>query len=573
MPKIFISYRRKSWGFTHRLADDLRERLDAEVFVDTDSIDQADFERSIVTHLRASDAVLLVVSETTFADSIHRDDDWVRREIRETLTLGLPLVLVCVDGLLPPSGLPEDIKDIARRQGINFYPEYFTPAVEKLTDFVTRVSPVRRKGITGSASINLAPDTLTASAVVESPPERTIDGKTTLDEALKLLEDGDYNKAIFLLDELRYSGFKSRFVIIEDLLAQAQQHQELAERRRTAQLEYEEISALVKRRFAREQGLKAFRQWFTDFSDLAAELDTENLRTAPSSTTSLFSRPVDGSMLTPGSRRTDDKGVPMVYVPPGTLLMGSTSQQVNEAVAQAKQENKDAKRQWYERELPQHEVVIASGFWLDLHPVTNEAYARFVKEGGYKERSFWTPGGWEWVQSNKKTEPKEYDKFGDPQQPRVGVTWFEAYAYCQWRGGRLPTEGEWEWAARGPENRIYPWGNTFDANRVIYDKNSGGKTSPVGSGVRSSGASWVGALDMSGNVWEWCSTLYQPYPYRVDDGREGLEDSTNVRVLRGGSWWNYGSSVLRAPFRNWFLPYDEGFDWGFRCARSYNSEF
>ena len=116
----------------------LSDSTDKYVFVDADSIDQADFEHAIVTHLHSSDAVLLVVSETTFADRIHRDDDWVRREIREALTLGLPLVLVCVEGLLPPSGLPEDIKDVTRKQGVNFYPEYFTPAVEKLTDFVTR---------------------------------------------------------------------------------------------------------------------------------------------------------------------------------------------------------------------------------------------------------------------------------------------------------------------------------------------------------------------------------------------------------------------------------------------------
>src|SRR5262245_19419160 len=118
MSKLFISYRRESWGFTHRLADDLRERLDAEVFVDMDSIDQADFEASIVNHLRNSNAVLLIVSETTFADRIHRDDDWVRREIRETLEHNIPLTLVCVDGLLPPSGLPDDIKDVARMRGV-----------------------------------------------------------------------------------------------------------------------------------------------------------------------------------------------------------------------------------------------------------------------------------------------------------------------------------------------------------------------------------------------------------------------------------------------------------------------
>src|SRR5690606_7996748 len=102
MAHIFISYRRKSWPFTHRLAEELYRRLDAEIFVDFTGVDEADFEHAILRNLRESDAVLLVVSEHTFAaDRIHRDNDWVRREIREALVHHKQLILVCVDGLLP----------------------------------------------------------------------------------------------------------------------------------------------------------------------------------------------------------------------------------------------------------------------------------------------------------------------------------------------------------------------------------------------------------------------------------------------------------------------------------------
>jgi len=268
-----------------------------------------------------------------------------------------------------------------------------------------------------------------------------------------------------------------------------------------------------------------------------------------------------------GDRWTDPLGVPMVYVPAGEFLMGSTQQQVNEAFEQGKKENKDAKIEWYSDQMPQHRQSVAAPFWLDLTPVTNSEYARFTEAGGYRNAAYWTEPGWAWAQKENKTGAVAYDGFLEPQQPRVGVTWFEAYAYCHWRGGRLPTEAEWEWAARGPENRIYPWGSAFVAANVIYGRKNGNMTAVVGEGIRKAGASWVGALDMSGNVWDWCSTLYEPYPYAFDDKRESIQNGNRTCVLRGGSW-NNNSSYLRAANRNGNSPDIEFNFVGFRCVRS-----
>ncbi|MFL5699868.1 MAG: TIR domain-containing protein [Ktedonobacteraceae bacterium] len=142
--KIFISYRRKSWPFVHLLVEKLRERIKGDIFVDYTSIDDTDFERSILRHLRESDIVLVVVTELTFVfDRIHNDDDWVRREIALALDLKKPIILIRVDNLLPPppSNLPDNIRNITRMQGIAFYPEYFDAAVWKLAEFITGVVP------------------------------------------------------------------------------------------------------------------------------------------------------------------------------------------------------------------------------------------------------------------------------------------------------------------------------------------------------------------------------------------------------------------------------------------------
>jgi formylglycine-generating enzyme required for sulfatase activity len=239
------------------------------------------------------------------------------------------------------------------------------------------------------------------------------------------------------------------------------------------------------------------------------------------------------------------RGVSMVAVPGGVLNMGQ-----GEGL---------------------HEVPIKP-FYIDLTPVTNEAYAAFIHDGGYMEQKYWTKAGWRWLQQKNEKRPQDHGADGflgvfvgtfmDPQQPRVGVTWHEAYAYCKWRGGRLPTEAEWEWAARGPQGYTYPWGNTFEATHASYWGRLVTGTSKVD--AHPEGASWIGALDMSGNVWEWVSSLYEPYPYAPADSRED-PDSDAERVIRGGSWSN-NADQLQASHRGHVLPAHEENTVGFRCA-------
>lgn len=212
-------------------------------------------------------------------------------------------------------------------------------------------------------------------------------------------------------------------------------------------------------------------------------------------------------------------GVPMVLVPGGCFMMGS-----NERID----------------EQPVHEVCV-DAFWIDKTEVTQ---ADFERLGGQKARA---------------------NGFDGAQRPVERITWFEARDFCAARGGQLPTEAQWEYAARGPDALVYPWGNAWNPDNANWADTSLYETFPVGSFP--AGASWVGALDMSGNLWEWVSSQYVNYPYDEDDGREDMSGA-NVRGLRGGSFFNTTNN-LRAAIRNWSNDLNSFNSDGFRCSRSY----
>jgi formylglycine-generating enzyme required for sulfatase activity len=261
----------------------------------------------------------------------------------------------------------------------------------------------------------------------------------------------------------------------------------------------------------------------------------------------------------------DTRGIEMVRVPSGCFLIGDATNGSG----------------------PVSRTCVDE-FWMDKVLVTNGAYTNFVIEDGYQDTTeYWSQAGLNWrtQQGNPITWRGDPDSSKSDSgcrsassladQPVVCVTWYEAYAYCQWRGAALPTEAQWEYAARGPDSRIYPWGDAFPdaAHAAQYLVSSNNSTEAVGKGRRDAGASWVGALDMAGNAWEWTDTVYHhdkyPYPYATDDGREDANNSTDFRVLRGGSWVDSDSVNFRASFRNPSNP-DAGLNFfvGFRCARS-----
>ncbi len=232
----------------------------------------------------------------------------------------------------------------------------------------------------------------------------------------------------------------------------------------------------------------------------------------------------------------DFDGVAMALVPAGCFMMGSTDEQINYAVELY---GSGAERSWFEEEQPVHEVCFEEPFWIDAYEVTNGQFGSAASHC-----TDWSSGD---------------------DQPRICVDCSEAATYCDSRGARLPTEAEWEYSARGPDGLVYPWGNEFAPDNVVYVGSSGGETASVGSSP--GGVSWVGAYDLSGNVLEWLADWYGIYPSGAQVNPSG-PDSGEFRVMRGGSW-DSDAYDLRGADRSGFYPFGSGSINGFRCARDY----
>ena len=241
---------------------------------------------------------------------------------------------------------------------------------------------------------------------------------------------------------------------------------------------------------------------------------------------------------TASENRLEIGGLQFIKIPAGKFLMGS----------------KDDNSLAYDGERPQHTLDLPA-FWMAQFPLTNAQYAQFVSEGKHPVDDW----------SEKKNHPV------------VNVSWNDAIAYCKWFNEQnkielqehgltlhLPTEAQWEKAARGEYGNEWPWGNEFDQNRCNSDEGGKNGTTPVD--AYPSGASPYGVLDMVGNVWEWTHTSWKDYPYKADDGRESEKESGS-RVLRGGSFDDV-HRLVRCAYRSDYDPDLRCYDLGFRVCVS-----
>lgn len=281
----------------------------------------------------------------------------------------------------------------------------------------------------------------------------------------------------------------------------------------------------------------------------------------------------------------------MVMIPAGSFVMGS-----DKVDSENKAKEYGSVKPWYSDEHPRRQLALPA-FWLDKFEVTNAEYREFVIANNY-----WVPE--EWKNNGYLLSPEvlavadlvTLRRLGDEifrldanveamdekallaainaQQrrrdklPVTGVNWFNANDYCRWAGKRLPTEAEWEKAARGPDGREYPWGDQWDRSRLNANGGEDWEFGPAPVGSYPRGASPYGVMDMAGNVMEWVRDWYQAYP-----GGDAQSEAfgTQYKVLRGGGWGGVGHYAIpqfyRSAYRLNMRPGAAYADIGFRCAK------
>jgi formylglycine-generating enzyme required for sulfatase activity len=248
----------------------------------------------------------------------------------------------------------------------------------------------------------------------------------------------------------------------------------------------------------------------------------------------------------------------MAEIPAGEFLMGTSREQVEALAARYEWAKEWKAKGWFDDELT-GEPVFVDAFWIDRYPVTNLQFARFAAETGYRTTAEKHKGAETW---------RTFARPGRQNHPVVNVSWHDAVAYCRWRREKtglavsLPSEAQWEKAARGRDRRVWPWGNDWDASRANTWEGEVRETTAVGIYPTEGGP--IKCYDMAGNVWEWTSSLYKPYPYRPDDGRED-PIAEGPRVLRGGSW-DLTAVYARSAYRLYDPPDSRYAFLGFRCV-------
>ncbi len=277
-----------------------------------------------------------------------------------------------------------------------------------------------------------------------------------------------------------------------------------------------------------------------------------------------------GESKTSIARLDPDDVLNMSFIQAGKFVRGSNFEGNKEAFKMCRRYDKSCKLWWFSDEYSE-KLVMLDNYWIDIDEVTNEKYLEFVKATGHP------PALDDSCSTDACREGNLWEGASFPRmirkQPVTQISWYDAKAYCKWRSKRLPTEAEWEKAARGPAGSMYPWGNASPKGRATFNRKWKGVLTMTNVGSYPNGVSLYGLHDMAGNVWEWVDDWYHRtyYTRGPKNNPKGYTEG-EFKSLRGGSWVNFPDS-LRSAFRRWSRPDVRFNDTGFRCARSASPDF
>ena len=242
----------------------------------------------------------------------------------------------------------------------------------------------------------------------------------------------------------------------------------------------------------------------------------------------------------------------LILIPAGEFIMGTADDDIEYIL----KTYPETRREWFDPERPQRKVYLQN-YYIGKYEVTNDQFKKFINESGYKAQGNW----------------HDYSNAGRDKHPVAGVTWYDAEAYCKWAGLQLPSDAEWEKAARGTDGRMYPWGSKWDKNLcnnltadmsdLVNSRTPGIECKTIPTGIIPGSASPFGVFDMAGNVWEWCDNSSRK-PANIYSGESNLEEKN--RIVRGGSWHGNTPFPFRCTSRLSRPANEASIYTGFRCS-------
>jgi formylglycine-generating enzyme required for sulfatase activity len=553
--RIFISYRRKDSEYaTLGIRKRLEQENDLDIFQDITNIpDGYDFRDYLREGVAGCDVLLVIIGDKWLSVTDEHGErrldnlkDFVRIEIeagleRRPKCLVLPILLNPVTHV-EEDALPDTLKPLATLNSCPMRPMDFEHDIQRVLNAIRKFDPNQRP---------VAYPSMKPTPTPTPTPKANFNATTAVEDYYTALNEQNWTASEALLNQIaRYKEQHPQYLKMFDVEMERQALDLEQERARQAQ-EAEEQRVI---RDANYDILKNTAQRFPQHLRRALEAfwahypahDPDNLESLIPVNPLLAEKLAQARTFT-GKRNRDWKPI---IVPLGELVAGTPMPKMEMCLvpvgAFKMGEGDNA-----------HPQTITTPYWIARYTVTNAQWREGVGAGAVNEP--------------RDTRPYKNSAMADC--PVVYVTWHQALAFAQWARCTLPSELETEYAGRGVESLVYPWGNEYDATRVVDEKDPtyGGYKHPAPVTYKPEGVSWVGAMHLSGNVWQWQRSLYKDYPYQAQDGREDIINNiSEKRVLRGGSF-NDPADLLRSALR---YDGDPAYNYdiiGFRCALSLNS--